>query len=268
MDRIEIIPARLAELSDLVERLAAARRDGFQITDLPEGLTPASIDEAYGVHRAAMARTGLEPLGWKIAGTTQEVRDKLNLPGPIYGRTFRRDRHVSPGRFEAGAMLDPLIECETFVTLAHDLPFREEPWTMDEVVEAIGEVHAGIEVAECRFPSRSTPPLRLVLADGSAAGRYVFGDRIADWKRRGLSGLGVALEIDGEIRRRGSGAEVMGDPLRPLLWLAEEQRRWGEGLKAGETISTGSMTGMIRAKPGHRVRAIYADGAEVAVDFD
>ena len=60
----------------------------------------------------------------------------------------------------------------------------------------------------------------------------------------------------------------MDDPLRPLLWLAEERRRWGDGLRAGETISTGSMTGMLPIRAGQRVRALFGTGATVEIVFD
>lgn len=138
---------------------------------------------------------------------------------------------------------------------------------MEEVSAAIGAVHAGIEVAECRFPSRALPPLPAILADGSASGRYVFGGAIADW-RDGLACIEVRLEVDGREIRRGTGADVMGDPLRPLLWLAEERRRFGDGLRAGETISTGSMTGMLPIRPGQHVRARFGDSASVEIDFE
>ena len=78
---------------------------------------------------------GWEPLGWKIAGTTDAVRGKLQLDGPIYGRTFRRFACTSPVRFKAAELLDPLIECEFFVTLARDLPPRDEPWTFPETID-------------------------------------------------------------------------------------------------------------------------------------
>ena len=55
----------------------------------------------------------------------------------------------------------------------------------------------------------------------------------------------VRLEVDGALRREGTGADVMGDRLRPLWWLAEQRRQWGDGLRAGETIRTGSMTGLL-----------------------
>ena len=115
--------------------------------------------DAYAVNQAVAERLGWEPLGWKIAGTTDAMRGKLQLDGPIYGRTFRRFACTSPARFKAAELLDPLIECEFFVTLARDLPPRDEPWTLPETIEAIAEVHAGIEVAECRYPRKALPPL-------------------------------------------------------------------------------------------------------------
>jgi 2-keto-4-pentenoate hydratase len=60
----------------------------------------------------------------------------------------------------------------------------------------------------------------------------------------------------------------MGDPLTPLLWLAEELRRWGQGLVAGETISTGSTTGMLPVRAGQVARAIFGNAAEVSLAFD
>jgi 2-keto-4-pentenoate hydratase len=247
--------------------LAIARRDGRQIQVLDPDLVPISIDDGYAVNRLVARRLGWEPLGWKIAGTTAAMRAKLRLDSPIYGRTYRRFAVQSPARLVWATLLDPLVECEFFVTLAHDLPARVAPWTMPEVVAAVGSVRAGIELAECRFPNSALPPLPAILADGAASGRYVFGDPVPAW-REGLAGVQVVLDVDGVRRRQGSGAEVMGDPLTPLLWLVEELRRRGEGLMAGETISTGSTTGMLPVRAGQTVRAVFGDAAEVVLGFD
>lgn len=257
-------PSRMDILAD---RLAQARRDARQIESLPDDLVPRTFDEAYTVNGLVAERLGWEPLGWKIAGTTVEVRKKLHLEAPIYGRTFRRFACQSPMLLRRDELLDPLVECEFFVTLARDLSARREPWSIADIVDAIGTVHAGIEVAECRFPSAALPPLPAILADGSASGRYVFGSALPHW-REGLAAVPVTLEVDGAIRRRGTGADVMGDPLQPLLWLAEERRRWGDGLRAGETVSTGSMTGMLPIRAGQKVRALFGASASVEIDFE
>jgi 2-keto-4-pentenoate hydratase len=60
----------------------------------------------------------------------------------------------------------------------------------------------------------------------------------------------------------------MGDPLAPLLWLAEERRRLGGGLAAGETVSTGSCTGMLPVRAGQRVRAVFGGAATVEIAFE
>ncbi len=228
---------------------------------------PPDADAAYAVDAEVAALLGWEPLGWKIAGTAEAVRARLSLSGPIYGRTFRRFALPSPARLRHAELLDPLVECEFFVTLARDLPPRDWAWTMAEVAAAVGEVRAGVEVAECRFPMAALPPLPAVLADGAASGRYVSGDRIGLPLDR-LAGAGVVLEVDGSARRRGSGAEVMGDPLAPLLWRAEERRRLGGGLAAGETVSTGSCTGMLPVRAGQRVRAVFGGAATVEIAFE
>jgi 2-keto-4-pentenoate hydratase len=256
-----------SRLVALADQLATARREARQIEHLAPELVPADASEAYAVNSMVTTRLGWEPLGWKIAGTTSEVRAKLRLTEPIYGRTYRRFACASPARFRHAELLDPLVECEFFVTLARDLPPRAEPWSMAEVIDAVGTVQAGIEVAECRFPAKALPPLPAVLADGSASGRYVFGGPIADW-RDGLARVPVRLEIDGVLKRQGSGIDVMGDPLAPLHWLAEVRRGWGDGLRAGEMVSTGSTTGMLTIRAGQHVRAIFGAAATVEISFE
>ncbi|HYI83882.1 MAG TPA: hypothetical protein VEX11_11805 [Acetobacteraceae bacterium] len=254
-------------MGELAALLARARRDARQVRDpLPPALVPPDADAAYTANAEVAALLGWESLGWKIAGTTAAVRARLGLDGPIYGRTFRRFALSSPARLPHAELLDPLVECEFFVTLARDLPLRDRAWTMAEVAWAVGEVYAGIEVAECRFPMAALPPLPVILADGAASGRYVFGDRIEVPLDR-LASVEVMLEVDGAPRRRGSGAEVMDDPLSPLLWLAEERRRLGRGLATGETVSTGSCTGMLPVRAGQRVRAVFGGTATVEIAF-
>lgn len=259
-------PALSAEMDELARMLADARRSQRQMTALADRFIPPSADVAYEVNHSVSQRLGWDALGWKIAGTTQAVRDRLRLDGPIYGRTFRRFLADSPARLSWPVLLDPLVECEFFVTLNAPLAWRAQAWTRDEVLAAIGSVHAGIEVAECRFPNAAMPPLPAVLADGAASGWYVRGPEISDW-RDGLAGIEVRVELDGRMRRTGSGSEVMGDPLVPLVWLAETLRQRGLGIAAGETVSTGSMTGMLPVHhPGLAV-ARFGDHGAVEIDF-
>ena len=252
-------------MNALTALLAEARRSGRQIEHLPAHLIPEDAEAGYVIADAVAAELGWETLGWKIAGTTAAMRARLKVNEPIYGRTYRRHVMASPARLAHGNLLDPLVECEFLVTLGADLPLRDQPFSMADIRAAVASVHAGIEVAECRFPMSALPPLPAILADGSASGRYVFGDVLPN---EDLARIQVMLEVDGVALRQGSGADVMGDPLAPILWLTEAQRRRGEGLAAGQVISTGSCTGMLPIRAGQRVRARFGDTALVEIAFD
>ena len=252
----------------LADLLVAARREGRQIRGLDPELVPATHAEAYAVNEQVARGLGWATLGWKIAATTPAMQQRLRTSEPIYGRTYRRFAFASPARLRHAELLDPLVECEFFCRLGHDLSPRASRYNIEEVADAVAMVHAGIEVAECRFPLDDLPPVPAVLADGAASGHYVIGAEIADWRSLDLAAMPVVLEVNGTARRKGSGAEVMGHPLAPLVWLANVRSAWGDGLRAGELVSTGTATGMLLAKAGDRVVASFGGEAAVEVAFD
>ena len=61
--------------------------------------------------------------------------------------------------------------------------------------------------------------------------------------------------------------EALEHPLVPLTWLANELSRTGIGLRAGEIFSSGTCTGMLRARPGETHVADFGAFGEVRVDF-
>ena len=53
----------------------------------------------------------------------------------------------------------------------------------------------------------------------------------------------------------------------PLTWLANELSRTGIGLKAGQMVSTGTLTGMLAPKPGEDYVADFGPFGGVTVSF-
>lgn len=253
--------------AELARLLADARRTGLQIRHLPQHLVPATPADGYAVNALVAAALGWPPLGWKVAGTNPDMMRRLRVTEPIYGRSFAQFEVASPATLAHASLLDPIVECEFFFYLGRDLPARADAYSEIEVAAAVARVHAGIEVAECRFPLSDLPPIPAILADGAANGRYVVGPEIEDWRRRDLAAMQIGLFVDGKARRSGSGSEVMGNPLRAVTWLANVRSRSGDGLRAGELISSGTCTGMLLALPGQSMEARFGDLPPVQVTF-
>ena len=253
---------------ELAQLLAALRREGRNQSGLDPRLVPANKEAAYRVARMVEEELGWEVAGWKIAGMKQDLQHELRADLPIYGRVYAPLIRQAPASVELAKQCSPIPEVEYQARLGADLPPRDRPYTVEEVSDAVVSLHPGIELAECRFiHDASFPPLPAILADGSGSGGITYGPAIEDWRSRDIAGQEVTLFCNGAVRRKGTALAVIDHPMVPLTWLANELSRTGIGLKAGQMISTGTLTGMLRPKPGETFVADFGPFGTVEVTY-
>lgn len=254
--------------SDLIDALTQARRSGVQIAQPNPDWRPGDEDTAYRTMLEVAHRLDWAPLGWKIAGSDARLRQRLRTDGLVFGRTFQRFLTPSPITLKHGELLDPIVECEFFFRIGCDLPASRAEHTEDRVREVVETVHVGVEVGECRFANANLPSPLLLRADGYGSGRYVIGPEVPDWQAMLATPVDVMLLKNGAPRSRGSSMDVMGHPLRPLVWLANRLASLGIGLARGDMISTGSCTGMVKARPGDQMVARFEGIGDVSISFE
>jgi 2-keto-4-pentenoate hydratase len=253
---------------ELARLLATLRREGRQQSGLDPRLVPPDNATAYRIATMVEEELGWEVAGWKIAAMKEGLQRQLRTDAPIYGRVFAPLIVVAPASVEHAKVCSPIPEVEYQARLGADLPPRESPYTVAEVTEAVASLHPGIELAECRFVHDAAfPPLPAILADGAGSGIVVCGAEIPDWKTRDIAGQQVVLTCNGTLRRKGTARECLDHPMVPLTWLANELSRTGIGMKAGQTISTGTLTGMLRPKPGETYVADFGPFGSVTATY-
>lgn len=251
---------------ELARLLAGLRRNGRQQSGLDARLVPPDKAAAYRVAAMVAEELGWTVGGWKIAAMKEEMQKALRTDSPIYGRVF----FIEPTPFTAthAELASPIPEVEYQVRLGADLPPRDKPYTVDEVTEAVASMHPGLELAECRFiHDASFPALPAILADGAGSGTIVYGPAIADWKTRDIVNQEATLSSNGRPRRKGTAAAALDHPVAPLTWLANELSRTGVGMKAGQMVSTGTLTGMLAPKPGEGYVADFGPFGKVELTF-
>jgi 2-keto-4-pentenoate hydratase len=252
----------------LAQLLATLRRECRQQSGLDASLVPHDRDTAYRVAGMVADELGWEVVGWKIAATGQEMQRQLRTDQPIYGRVYAPLIQASPVSVEHARQCSPIPEVEYQARLGADLPPRTQPYTVEEVTDAVTSLHPGLELAECRFVHDARfPPLPAILADGAGSGTIAYGPAIADWRQRDLAGQEVVLSCNGVERRRGTAKAALEHPMLPLAWLANELSRTGIGLRAGQMISTGTLTGMLRPKAGETYVADFGPLGSVTATY-
>ncbi len=249
---------------ELARLLASLRRERRSQSGLAPHLVPPDEATAYRIAGMVAEELDWPVLGWKIAAMKEEMQQALRTDSPIYGRVYFAKE--TPYSAEHATLASPIPEVEYQAKLGRDLPPRDKPYTIEEVTDAVASVHPGLELAECRFiHDASFPPLPAILADGAGSGTIVYGPAIEDWRNREIARQEVTLSSDGRLRRKGTAAAALDHPMVPLTWLANELSRTGIGLKEGQMVSTGTLTGMLAPKPGETFVADFGPFGSVSV---
>jgi 2-keto-4-pentenoate hydratase len=260
---MQMTGAREAALTDAANLLLDARRTVTPVVDLPVGLQPATLDEAYFVQdMMAVAYDGVG--GWKVGAATADST-------PIFAPMPKIWIAAS------GAVLSHLpggeqwryrgLEAEIAFLLGDDLPPREAPYSREEVVAAIASCHPAIEVLESGLVDPMAAARMSMLADLQMHGGFVYGPPVTDWQAIDFTKETVSLAVDGAVRVERVGSNTSGDLMRLLPWLANEGTARTDGLKAGDWITTGSWTGNVQASAGSSVDVRFGTAGRVELRF-
>jgi 2-keto-4-pentenoate hydratase len=231
------------EFGRLATMLIKAEQDRRWIGTLPESLRPGTAGEAYAVQDSVVRMSGRSACGWKVGCTSKQTQALLGTPGPIAGRVFAERLYRSPAAVTRVRRDMPLVEAEFAFTLALDLPPSQVPYGRTQVLEAVGSLHLAFEIVESRFENWRSPLVLESIADNASHGALVLSAAIPNWRAFDLPAVAVRLHANGTTIAEGEGRRVLGDPLEPLIWLADFLSRRGLGLKAGEVVTTGTCVG-------------------------
>ena len=239
--------------------LLRARSTGEQLAQLPPGSAPADRPAAYAIQEL-VARSLGPVAGWKVGAAGPSAEPFL---APLHRATVA----MAGATFDASALHRIGVEAEIVYLVGRDLPPRAQAYGRDEVLAAMAGVHPAIELVDSRFRDLAAVDRLSQLADQQNHGALLVGPPAAAWAGVDAAREPVRLTIDGELRAEAVGGNSAGDPVRLLVWLANEgSRAWG-GLRAGEAITTGSCTGTLFVRPSVRVCARFEHLGSIAVQL-
>jgi 2-keto-4-pentenoate hydratase len=261
MAEILIDPATDDRLRQAAELMLAARRERSPISELPDGLRPRNLAEAYHLQGLLLATLGAVG-GWKVGAPTPDATP-LCSPMPLWGGYARNGETI-------GASFSRMrgVEAEIAFLLAKDLPVRELPYSREEVRAAIASAHPAIEILESAFDDPEQVDRLSTIGDLQLNGGFAYGESFPGWQLADLSRERATMIVDGAVRVEGTGSNSGGtDLLRLVTWLANEGKARTGGLHAGDWITTGSWTGKSLASAGSEALARFSTFGEVRIYF-
>jgi 2-keto-4-pentenoate hydratase len=250
---------------EIVDRFLTARRTAAGLDDFP-GSLPATLDEAYRIQDAAIARWNRPVVGWKVG----------RVPEPLTGR-YRTDRLTGPifavGEADGGgaSVTMPVFdrgfaaaEAEFLLRIGTAPPPGKTDWSAEEAVRLIDAVHVGIEIASSPLGSINELGPAAVVSDFGNNNGLVIGPALADWRDSGFEGWEVTTFVDGREVGRGRAADFPDGAVGSVRFLLALLAGRGIALQPGQWISSGAVTGVHPVRPGQTVRALFHSGIAVS----
>ena len=241
---------------------------GQRIANLPMQIRPADRPAGYAAQACLERYSGKPLFGWKIAATSKAGQEHINVDGPLAGRLLA-ERVLAPGAqvpLAGNQML--VVEAEFAFCMAHDLAPRAAAYTRAEVVAAIASLHPAIEVPNSRFAPFEKAGAAQLIADNACADYFLLGDAAPPaWRGIDLARHVVSARDGAGMLHDGSGANVLGDPLIALTWIANELSSIGVTLAAGQVVTTGTCVKPFAVKPGDHVTADFGLLGRIDVRF-
>jgi 2-keto-4-pentenoate hydratase len=244
------------------EILLKARREVMPIHELPEKLRPRTLDEAYRLQDIvadAMCRMG----GWKIGYPSPDATPIFS-PMPLWGGFAKSGQRIAASFKRLRG-----VEAEIAFCLGKDLPRRSQPYTREEVLDAIGSAHPAIELLESAYFDPDKVDRLSLLGDLLMNGGFAYGPAVPGWQDLNLAEESVSVTVDGSERFNGKGGNTAGaDLVRLVVWLANEGSYRTGGLTSGQWITTGTWSGKTYAQAGSTVEVRFSHFGEVRLKFE
>lgn len=239
------------------ERFLAARQSAQGLADYP-GPIPATLDEAYVVQDAALARMTEAIAGWKVGRILGDLADRYGcdrLAGPIFASTVSSADEQSQG----------LVFAEGFGAVEAEFLFRigtmpaagKTHFTLEEAADHIDAVHIGIEIASSPFAGINGHGPAVTVSDFGNNNGLLIGPAVPDWRSGAYADQLVTTRIDGEAVGSGTAAAFALGAIGSVQFLLENLIARGIAIKAGWWISTGAVSGVHPVTPGQKVDADF-----------
>ena len=219
-----------------------------------------AIDDAYRILLARLRRRGAQRVGWKVGLTARAIQEQFGVHEPVFGcllaNGLKQSGHVFPG----DELIEPGFENELCIVLGRDVSAGA---TRDDVAAAVARVHPAFEIIETR--GDLTRQLALALADNAQQKAFVLGPPVAPGALPELSQVEARVWINGAEAATGRGDAVLGHPYNSVTWLAAKLAEFGEKLRAGDYIMSGSFTRQFPLGRGDRVECAFTGIGNVSV---
>jgi 2-keto-4-pentenoate hydratase len=239
---------------------------GEQGEQLPADLRPTSLVDALAMQtqlsQSICSHTNDVVGGWKCLLPSP---DKL-MVAPIFTANIHEHRQT-PDFLHALPMNQHIrIEPELAFRFADDLPVRDQSYSQQDIVAALGSAHIALELIYVYYREPQRCNFFELLADGLVNQGVHVGPQISLDDAQLASEITINIDF-AQTKLQLAGKHPNSLPMAPLVWLVNYLRTQRIPIVAGQTVITGSYAGVIDVPLHTDININYLGLAKMQVHF-
>ncbi|MBW1789105.1 MAG: fumarylacetoacetate hydrolase family protein [Deltaproteobacteria bacterium] len=251
---------------DEMKRLEQAEKTRKPIDPISQSFSgDLPLEGAYAICEGNIQRrldSGEKIVGFKVGLTNIAAREKMGMPDSFYGYLLDSMVLESGVRLKREGLIEPRLESEICFKLKSDLQGKD--LTVDDVMIATEGICASFEICDARIGNWACAYPDFI-ADNGMSCRVALGGTWHPAADIDLPNERAVLTCNGEKIAEGAGELSMGHPAKVVAWLAGKLADRGKGLKAGQIVMTGTLTGMTPMEKGAEYAAAFSTLGEVTL---
>lgn len=202
---------------------------------------PRDLAEGVSAQKALAAREGASTTVWKVAMSP----DQHAVVAPLHP-------YVETSRDAELPYLPGMkFEVEIALRLGRDLPVKADPYSRDDIYEAVSEAYLGAELLSSAIEESGKLSFPLYVADRIGNRGYALGPVVPKTLVDTVGEAEVKVIQDANSIYEGPAKHPVGDVLAWLVAYANDSTRTANSLEAGSVITTGALSGaMLLPGPG------------------
>ena len=251
-------------------RLVEARLGAEALSDFP-GSLPETMEQAYAIQSASLARWPDDVGGWKVGLLSSSDSQRLSaerLAGPIFRTSIL---HAESGSCETMPIYVggfAAVEAEFILELGIEIRPSGAKYSDEQLTNIVSAMYVGAEIASSPMAAVNKLGPTCVASDfGNNAG-LILGPSIPGWSSRSLDSLTSMVTVDDIVVGKASADAIPGGPLQAMRFLIELCSTRGITLPLGTLISTGATTGIHEVTVDSKSRVDFGELGFLDVEFE
>lgn len=257
------------EIEACSSALFNALNSAVLIEPLRQRYPELTIADAYAVSLSLLQRrleNGEKIVGKKIGITSAVVQEMLNVDQPDFG--FLTDamwlENGTTVSLREHKLYQSRAEGELAFKLKADLVGPGV--TESDVFAATESILPCFEIVDSRIRNWDIK-IQDTVADNASCGVFVVGEPVSEFQHLNLQEIRMEVFKNGEKISEGKGADVLGNPLTAVAWLANTLGEYGISLKKGEIVLSGSFVPMEWVSSGDQFEVVIDNVGRASIGF-